>query len=238
MEATLGVTINGNHTLDDWDLHWCGCDISAPVPIISYVDIPGRKTKLDATESLYGSVTYESRTITLTFWSTMTWSNWMAKTSAIQTAIGGRWCKIILDTEPDKYWMGRVTVTSKKDPENDPLCFFTITADVEPYKYWTETPSGTSWLWDPFSFTNGVIQNLTDIQISGSKTQAVIGKSIPATPTVTATAAMTLVVNGKTYQLAANVPFVLDDVVIYKGTTNFAFTGTGKVTISFRGETL
>ncbi len=236
--ATLGVTINGKHTLDDWDLHWTACDISEPVPITSYVDIPGRKTKLDATESLFGSVTFENRTITLGFWMKATWQQWLSMTSRIQTAVGGKWCKIILDTEPDKYWMGRVTVSSTMSADNPVLCFFTITADVEPFKYWTEQPSGTDWLWDPFSFVNGMIQNLNNIQVNGSRTQSVVGKDIPCTPTVTATADMTLTVRGKTYQLQANVPLVLDDVVLYKASTSFQFTGTGKVTISFRGETL
>lgn len=234
----LGVTLNGNHTGTEWGLHWTSCDVSEPVPITSYVDIPGRKTKLDATESLFGSVTYENRTITLGFWAKTTWAQWMALTSKIQTAIGGRWCKIVLDTEPDKYWMGRVTVSSSMSADNPVLSFYTIKADVEPFKYWTEQPSGTDWLWDPFSFVNGMIQNLNDIQVTGSKTQAVVGKDTPCTPTVTATAAMTLTVSGKTYNLVANTPLVLTDVVLYKGTTNFAFTGTGKVTISFRGETL
>lgn len=83
-----------------------------------------------------------------------------------------------------------------------------------------------------------MIQNLTDITVNGSKTQAVVGKDIPCTPTVTSTADMTLTVKGKTYQLQANVPLVLDDIVLYKASTSFQFTGTGKVTISFRGETL
>lgn len=119
----LGVTLNGNHTGTEWGLHWTSCDISEPVPITSYVDIPGRKTKLDATESLFGSVTFENRTITLGFWAKTTWAQWMALTSKIQTAIGGRWCKIVLDTEPDKYWMGRVTVSSSMSADNPVMSF-------------------------------------------------------------------------------------------------------------------
>lgn len=236
--ATLGVTLNGKHTLNDWGLHWSSCDITEPVPITSFIDVPGRKTKLDATESLFGSVTYENRTLTFGFWMEATWQQWMNVTSKIQTAIGGKWCKVILDIEPDKYWMGRVTVTSSMSADTPTLCFFNIIVDAEPYKYWIEQPSGTDWLWDPFSFVDGMIQNLNNIQVSGSKTQAVVGKEVPCTPTVTADADMTLAVKGKTYQLQANVPLVLDDVVLYKETTNFQFTGTGKVTISFRGETL
>lgn len=235
--ATLGVTLNGKHTLNDWGLHWSSCDITEPVPITSFIDVPGRKTKLDATESLFGTVTYENRTLTFGFWMEATWQQWMNMTSKIQTAIGGKWCKVILDIEPDKYWMGRVTVTSSMSADTPTLCFFNIVVDAEPFKYLENTP-GADWLWDPFSFRDGVVQNLNNIQVSGSKTQAVIGTDRPATPTVTATADMKVAVDGKTYDLKANEPKTLDAVVVYKTTKNFVFTGTGKATISFRGETL
>ena len=233
-----GVTINGFHTLKDWGLHWQSCQISPPIPITSYIDVPGRKTKLDATESLYGTITFENRTLTFGFFYPCTWSQWLDLDSRIQTAISGRWCKVILDIEPDKYWMGRAEVSSQMDAENPSLSFFTITIDAEPFKYWMETPSGEDWLWDPFSFKDGVIQNLNNIQVDGTKTQAVVAKNRPATPTITATADMTVTVLSKSYELKANQPRILDDVVLYTGTTDFVFEGSGLVTISFRGETL
>lgn len=235
--ATLGVTFNGKHSLTDWGLHWQAYNVTAPVPITSYIDIPGRKTKLDATESLFGSVTYEHRTLTFIFWKHVTWPQFVVLDSQIQNAIGGRKVKVITDIEKDKYWMGRATVSGSMTADNYKLATWTITVDAEPFKYLENTP-GADWLWDPFSFRDGVVQNLNNIQVSGSKTQAVIGTDRPATPTVTATADMKVAVDGKTYDLKANEPKTLDAVVLYKGTTNFQFTGTGKVTISFRGETL
>lgn len=235
--ATLGVTFNGKHTLKDWGLHWQAYDVTAPVPITSYIDIPGRKTKLDATESLFGSVTYENRTLTFIFWKHVTWPQFVVLDSQIQNAIGGKKVKVITDIEKDKYWMGRVTVTGSMTADNYQLATWTMTVDAEPFKYFENTPDA-DWLWDPFSFVDGVIQNVRNIDISGSKTQAVIGTARPATPTVTATADMKVAVDGKTYDLKANEPRTLDAVVVYKTTKNFVFTGTGKATISFRGETL
>lgn len=231
------MTFNGKHTLKDWGLHWQAYDVTAPVPITSYIDIPGRKTKLDATESLFGSVTYENRTLTFIFWKHVTWPQFVVLDSQIQNAIGGKKVKVITDIEKDKYWMGRVTVTGSMTADNYQLATWTMTVDAEPFKYFENTPDA-DWLWDPFSFVDGVIQNVRNIDISGSKTQAVIGTARPATPTVTATADMKVAVDGKTYDLKANEPRTLDAVVVYKTTKNFVFTGTGKATISFRGETL
>lgn len=227
--ANLGVTINGFHTLKDWRLHWNSCQISEPVPITSYVDIPGRKTKLDSTESLFGSVTYENRTLIFGFWANTTWTEWLELTSKIQSAIAGKRCKVALDIDPASYWMGRVSVKSEMSAENPVISFFTITVDAEPYKYKTSNTDVTD---------DEMISNLNDIQISGNKIITVTAKSIPCTPTITPTADMTLAVNDRTYQLWANIPLLLEDVLLYQNSTDFAFTGTGQVTISFRGECL
>ncbi len=227
--AKLGVTINGFHTLKDWGLHWNSCQISEPVPITSYVDIPGRKTKLDATESLFGQVTYENRTLTFGFWAQTDWAEWMELSSQIQSAIAGKRCKVTLDIDLGSYWMGRASVKSEMSADNPVTSFFTITIDAEPYKYRTSNADAAD---------DEMVSNLNDIQISGNKTISVTAKSIPCTPTVTVTADMTLVVNDQMYQLWANTPLLLEDVVLYKNSTDFIFTGTGKATISFRGESL
>ena len=227
--AELGVTINGFHTLKDWGLHWNSCLISEPVPITSYVDIPGRKTKLDATESLFGQVTYENRALTFGFWAHTDWTEWMELSSQVRLAIAGKRCKVALDIDPHSYWMGRASVKSEMSADNPVTSFFTITIDAEPYKYRTDNAEAAD---------SEMISNLNNIQISGSKTVTVTAKSIPCTPTVTATADMTLVINDQTYQLLANVPLLLEDVLLYRNSTDFAFTGTGQVSVSFRGESL
>lgn len=133
--SKLGVSFDGTHTLRAWGLHWSDYSISAPTARTNIVDIPGAKVRLDLTEALYGKATYDNRTITMDFWIDTDRKGWMTLTSKIQNAIGGRRCKIVLDTDPDYYWQGRVTVDSTMSSDSPRLAFFTITADVEPYKY-------------------------------------------------------------------------------------------------------
>lgn len=232
-----GMTLNGKHSFVDFGLRWLEpVEISEPVPKTKKVDIPGRKTPLDATESLYGSVTYENRTIKLHFYKPLDYATWLVLRSKLDNLYSGQMAKLYLDIDPEFYWLGRcVAVRSTK--ENPVLADFEFEFDVEPFKYFENTPS-EDWLWDPFNFETGIIQNLRNIPVNGSRTVSVTGNDIPVNPTITATADMTVAIDGNIYNLEANVPRKFIDIVIYKNTKNFAFTGTGKVTISFRGESL
>lgn len=230
----LGVSFDNFHTFRDWGLHLENYEVSEPVPITHYIDIPGRKTKIDATESLYGRVTYQNRTLTFSFWIKCFPSAWMRLDSKIQRAIGGKRCKIILDTEPDRYWMGRVTVHSERMEEaNYVLALYTISCDVEPYKYWDTTAD--DWLWDPFSFVDGYIQNLKNLNVSGSLSQKVV-ITVPCYPVILSSAAMTVRINGKTYSLKSGTNELEDELPENEYT--FVFTGTGTVSIGWKGETL
>lgn len=243
MQDTLGVTINGKHTLKDWGLHWSDCEISEPQPITKYVSIPGRKTKLDATESLFDSVTYENRTITLQLWKFEGWREWMQSASKIQNHIAGQLAKITLDIEPDRYWMGRGTVTSEHEAVGYGLTTYQIVFDVEPFKYFSEEPTD-EWLWDPFSFEKGIIQNLRNKEIYGTTTVKVIAGEEPVVPVVTCTGQMTLDIPAvgeqpaTSWVLKENIPKKLDGVLLYNAEYNFRFNGVGKATITFRGESL
>lgn len=234
----LGVSFDDFHTFRDWGLHWNHVDIPGPEPITHYIDIPGRKTKIDATEALYGRVTFENRILTFNFWVHCRHSLWHKIDSKIQRAIGGKRCRITLDTEPEYYWLGRVTVTSERPEDAEfVLAFYTITCDCDPYKYYYQPPE-EDWLWDPFSFIDGVIQQTGNIQVSGSKTVTLQGPDLPCWPVITSTANMTVRINGTSYSLTANQPLELSDVDMENKSVSFAFTGTGRVSIGFKGETL
>ena len=60
-------------------------------------------------------------------------SQWPEIYSAVMNAIHGKRLQIVLDDDPDYYWLGRVHVG---DPKSDKGAMtFEITATVEPYKY-------------------------------------------------------------------------------------------------------
>lgn len=235
--SQLGITFNDQfHTLRDWGLRWAHKDIQPPEVITRYIDIPGRKTKIDATESLYGHPTYENRLLTFEFEADCNARNGQYLDSKIQRAIGGKRCKVVLDIEPDKYWMGRVTVESRYDSENPVIVFFTITVDAEPYKYWAEDPK-SDWEWDPFNFVDGCIQGLQNLTVSGTLNQQVYGKEMGVYPVIFCSSAMKVSINGKSYDLKAG-ENRLEEVFLEFKLYNFVFTGNGTVSIGLRGETL
>lgn len=237
-----GVTINDFHTYKDFNLILTDCKIEEPSPITKYVDVPGRKNSLDATESLFGSVTYKNRKIKLSFTGqSKTHQEWISTVSRIANKIHGQLCKVVLDADPSAFWMGRATVAAEK--KYWPIDSLTITIDAEPFKYWTEAPDD-EWLWDPFSFRDGVIQNLRNQKINGITTVTVRATTRPFVPVVTCTGRMTLRIPAKGDQpetnwiLKAGIPKRLDGVLLYDGAYSFIFNGTGTATITFRGESL
>lgn len=237
-----GATINDFHTYRTYGLILNDCKIDEPGPITKYVSVPGRKTALDATESLYGSVTYKNRKIKMTFTGqSQTMQSWMNTVSKIANKIHGQLCKVTLDADPTCFWMGRATVSANKSVY--PIDFMTIEIDAEPFKYWTEEPSN-EWLWDPFSFETGVIQNLRNVTITGKTNVTVRASSRPFVPVVTATGRMTLRVIAKGDQpemnfiLKKDIPKRLDGVLLYNNIYTFEFNGVGSATITFRGESL
>lgn len=235
MEATLGIMFDDLHTLRDWGLHWESLSISPPVARTNYIEVPGRRVPLDASDSLFGRVTYGQRTITAVFWKLTTWPQHMALESEIQNAIAGKRVHIFLDTEPDVYWIGRPTVTFEKTE----FTYSKVTVEIvcEPYKYESHT-SDESWIWDDFNLESGIIRGYRNISVNGSGTITVIGSEQPVTPTVTATEEMTLVVNDREYTLLKDTPKKLVGTQVTMKPTSFVFQGTGTVTIQFRGERL
>lgn len=241
-EKTKGATINGYHTYRDFGLIMTSCSIEAPTPITKYYEVPGRKTPIDATESLSGGVTYKNRKIVLGYTGTNeTVTRWIDQYSQVLNTIHGQLVKVTLDTDPNAYWMGRAAVKAEKKKMN--VDSLTITITAEPYKYWVEEPS-SDWLWDPFNFKTGVIQNLRNQSISGTTTVKVTASSRPLMPTVTPSANMSLRIPAKgdqpetVWTLKKDTPTRLEGVLLFENTYDFIFTGTGTATISFRGESL
>lgn len=234
----IGATINGIHTYTDLGLTTEKIEISEPVAKTSLITVPYRPAPIDATEAL-GGLTYEPRTVRLFTVFVGSHAAWITSTSKIQNRLAGRLCQIKLDEDPNYYWIGRPVITSVPVEHKKYKVTFEFT--VEPFKYYLEAPS-SDWLWDPFSFESGVIQNLQNRTVSGTESSpyvvTVTGTEQPAVPKVIASAAMKLVVDGAEYQLIANEPLFLQDIVLFRTPKQFKFYGSGSVSIIFTGESL
>lgn len=230
-----GILIGDRHTEDDWGLIWTDVDISAPGVQTNYKTVPGRDSLLDLTEVFGYGVRYTNRTVKNTFvmYDPLN-KRWYNLYSEIFDYCHGKQMKVILDSDPSYYYFGRMAVEAKKKDQVHAI--FTITCNAEAYKY-DIISAADDWLWDPFSFVDGVARGYKDIDVKGTTTVTVIGSTIRVIPMITASAAMTVTFDEHTYNLAPGVNRVID-IYLTSGENQLTFTGTGTVTIDFKGRRL
>lgn len=229
----MNVTIGEKKTYDDWGLLLQSLVISMPEAKTSQVDIPGADGVIDLTESM-GSVKYNNRELQMVFDVQGDPEDWHSLTSQIGDYLHGKRLKIILDTDPDYYYIGRLSLNSEKS--NYLINRITITGDMEPYKYELFS-SMEDWLWDSFDFETGVVREYKDLVVNGSLTVDVPGTRKEVIPTITASAAMQVEWKGVRYDLLAGVNKIYA-ISIPEGDQELIFYGNGTINIDYRGGSL
>ncbi|WP_195230587.1 hypothetical protein [Coprococcus comes] len=92
------------------------------------------------------------------------------------------------------------------------------------------------WLWDTFSFVNGII-HLNEVTVSGTTTVNLLNRRKVVSPTFTCSAAMTVTHEGTRYSLPKGKTTVYD-IRLQEGDNNVTFTGNGTVKIEYKGGSL
>lgn len=145
------------NTRDDWGLALMTQPVFAMPPVKTHIiDLPGGNGVIDLTEAVSGYPAYGNRTGAFEFVAKGTQGQWQARISQIAGLLHGQHVRIELDDDPGWYWEGRLSL-------NVGACvpqYGTVVIDysVGPYK-WADRLTDEPWLWDPFSFIDGVIGN-------------------------------------------------------------------------------
>lgn len=229
----MNVIIGNKRTFDDWGLKLRSLVISLPETKVKPVDIPGADGVIDLTDVL-GEVRYNNREIQMIFDVIKPPEAWHSLTSTIANYLHGQRMRVILDTDPGYYYIGRLSLLSEK---SDYLANqLTITGDMDPYKY--ELYGGLDkWRWDSFSFKTGIIRNYRDLKVNGSRVVTVPGRRRPVVPTIITSAAMEVDWKGTRYSLPAG-ENKLYAIEIVEGENTLIFYGNGTVSIDYRGGIL
>lgn len=229
----VDVLFGNTKSYADWGLKLETIQLSFPEAKTDQIDIPGANGVIDLTE-VNGQVCYKNRTMTLTFSLDDDYAKWHLLSSLIAKELHGKMIKCILPDDPNYYYEGRFFLDSKKT--NDVITDIVITGDVHPFKMDVYS-SSEEWLWDPFSFEDGIIRSYHDIEISGTTSVSVIGSEMPVVPKFICSADMDLEFNGSVFRLSAGE--TMDYDIILSGVENqLIFTGQGTVTIEYRGGIL
>jgi len=222
------------HSFEDLDLLPAAQpDFGTPKLKSTLVSVPGSNGRLDLSRALTGYMTYDIRSPTLRYYLRGSEAARHAKLSRLRNILHGQEVKIIPDEAPNGYWTGLLEVNAPQQQIG--AWIVTVGGSLDPYKRDTTT-TAEDWLWDPFCFIDGVIREYGSIAVSGTKTVTVVSSPAGGSPVFTASASMTMTYGGKTYNLSAG-ENSFDDIELPHAETEaaFTFTGTGTVSIDFRG---
>ena len=230
-----GVLFEDIHTFEKWGLILSHTEISFPEPKKEKVDVPGADGELNFSKSLTGDIKYKNRIITLTFVTTERYDLWKALASDIANCLHGQeFERIILDEDQNFYYKGTAEVNQFKSDKS--IGTIVIECNVEPYKY-DLTSSNEDWLWDPFSFEDGIINETKDLVVNGELEITIIGRRMKVVPKFTCDNPLQLIFNGTTYNLSSGTSYS-PDIEICEGENVLKFVGNGTVTIEYRGGSL
>lgn len=133
MVSVYGMKIGEFHSYKDFGLVPTSKPIiNLPSPKLEYLDMPGMQGEIDITESLGGEVLYEMRTGSFEFLVSDP-KKWQEVYGKLLSTAHGKNTNIVLDTEKDYVYQGRMWVSEFKSDKNYSL--ITLDYKLEPYKY-------------------------------------------------------------------------------------------------------
>lgn len=235
----FGVTFGEKHSFRDWGLIPRSRPvISPPEPKTIYIDIPESDGMLDLTEMLTGEVKYKNRNMTFEFNVMNERSDWTSIYSTILNYLHGQRLRIVLDEDPNHFYMGRVKVDEWKSDKKTSV--IQLSADVDPYKY-EITSSLEPWEWDTFNFEEDYIRDYGNLVVDGQLDFTVYGSRKTVIPVFVVDSpddtGMQVIFENVTYNLQDGNNRVLN-IRIKDGENDLTFLGNGTVSIDYRGGSL
>lgn len=126
-----GTDFGGIHSHYHLHLIQQSVEIDPAEPKLKFVDIPGADGVKDMSTQPAGRVTFNARKLTWTF-AIYPGERWDDKHRQVSNALNGRQCMITLDSDPDYYYIGRLSVSKYK--VDNVLRQITVVATCQPYK--------------------------------------------------------------------------------------------------------
>lgn len=205
-----GIMFDEVHSYYDLNLVLSEVSIPPAVPKTNFVDIPGGDGSVDLTEAL-GDVKFNDRGCKFTF-TVFPTDDFEEKKQQISNLLNGRRCKIIVDKDPDYYWLGRCSIDSYSSNKN--LHKLVVGAVVAPYKF-------------KHRQTKLAVPPGTDVSVSlGNGRRHVV-------PAITCTTDATIVFNGNTFTFGAGTHKDLN-ITLVEGDNPLTVTSTQEVLFSYQ----
>ena len=231
------------HTLTDWGLAIGNNDYIGDVEQENYyIDVPGADGFLDFSEVTTGRRIFKSRPIQIKLGGKKPRNDWDLIISDLRNKIEGRKIRVIFDNDAGYYWTGRAAV--KDFDRNREIGTFTLSIPkADPYKY-SIVESTEDWLWDPFDFEEGIIDEGTRITLDANvstQSHTILADNTPFVPVIhvdrMGDTGIVMTVNGERHTLLKG-KNRFADIVVYQDDITLVFEGKGELTVEYRRRSL
>jgi phage-related protein len=206
-----GIKFGNYHSYNDFSLILSQKTIGAPSPKVETIEIPGGDGVLDLTD-FFGEVKYNNRNLSFDFSTIIPQADFLDLFSEIQNAIHGQKMQIVLDDDPEWYYIGRVTVPEWKTEKS--IGKITIDCDCEPYKV-------------------KIAETVISAAVSGETTVILPNSKKTVVPTIDITGAINLTYGTNFYSLSEG-RYDLPAVKLATGNNEVLLSGTGTATFTYR----
>ncbi len=204
-----GIRFGTYHSSTDLELFMNSKVIGAPNVRMDIIKVPGANKSVDMSEC-FGEVKYDDRELKFKF--TKIGGEFISVFSEIQNKLHGQRVNITIDTDPDYYYNGRLSV----DEWNATAATgeITVSAMCDPYKY------------------KNALTTQEEV-ITTSKTVVITNDRKKAFPKITTTAAFSIVMDGVTYSYGI-VAAMQTTIPLLEGNNTLEITGTGTITFEWQ----
>jgi phage-related protein len=206
-----GITFGSLHSFNNLHLILSQKTIGTPSPKREVIDIPGGDGVLDLTE-FFGAVKYSNRQLSFEFSTMVPQSQFMDLFAQVQNALHGQKMNIILDDDPEWFYVGRITVSEWKAEKN--IGKLTIDCDCEPFKQSIYTTTVTK-----------VVSSNATISLANDK--------MPTVPTITTTKEFLISFGGYNDMYPAGT-FTIPELELWEGNNQVYVEGSGTITFTYR----
>lgn len=233
-----GFEYNGKHTYRDFGITVSEKDIGFPNKNKIKVQVPFSNTEYDFSE-IYGEQTYTERTLTFTLNVLEKHKNIdTQKVNILETQLsnwlmnsGGKQ-RLYDDSMPNYFYLAEVEGGLSFDELRN---HGTLTVEFTAYPFVIGELREGNDIWDTFNFELDVAQ-ITDFTVNGSLDVMLYNVGTPnLSPTINASAPMTIKIDGKTFNIPAGKSQSMD-FVLRPGENNLTITGKGTIEFLFYKE--
>lgn len=205
-----GITFGTLHSYRDLNLLLSEKEVGAPPVKENKLEVEGADGSIDLTE-VFGRPTFGDLTHKFKFTS-LSRNDSLTQYSRVKNALHGRKLRIILDDDPGFYYAGRCYVSSYTSEKG--IGTISVDCDCEPYKYKLSKTVVTK-----------AIDGTEAIMLTNSRKRAV--------PTITTTAAMTIVFGDGSWTNSVGT-YTIPELELVEGDNVVTVTGTGTITFAWQ----